>query len=123
MGGPVLQPDRVRAVQAPNSPVPGLDGAADQRDGRSHSTTGEKPTRPKHPQADLDRPGHPKHQPDRTPSELIRAPPRRGHDPSPFLGIKASTTHGIIQAVITGTDGLLPALLEEWPWNAGWPLS
>lgn len=25
--------------------------------------------------------------------------------------------------VITGTNGLLPALLEEWPWNAGWPLS
>ena len=24
---------------------------------------------------------------------------------------------------ITGTDGLLPALLKEWPWNAGWPLS
>ena len=25
--------------------------------------------------------------------------------------------------VITGTDGLLPASLEEWPWNAGWPLN
>lgn len=43
-----MQPDWGRTVQTRRGsrPVLGLDGAADQRDGRSHSTTGEKPTRP-----------------------------------------------------------------------------
>lgn len=137
-----------------NSPVLGFDSGADQRDGRSHSATGESrraptgratrprladlqrllpkgagrppwwcraprrrrpwpdrtpaaqglgidpqfssPTRLKHPQAAPGPPGHPKHQPDRTPPQLIRALPGCGHDPSSFLGINTSTIHGII---------------------------